>query len=164
MLGVPTETVHFSAACGPNLAQSAGDPAPHAQIFPLASAKILPRVLVVDDEGLLRWSVAEVLADGGYQVLEAQNGRDARVAMADDEHPIDVMLVDLKLPDVDGLQLVREARRCCLTCPILVMTAYGSAETLDAAVAAGAHGVIAKPFDLDDLLRMVRHVCPPSTR
>jgi DNA-binding NtrC family response regulator len=164
MLGVPTETVHFSAVCGPELAQYAGDPVSRAQIIPLAPAKIFPRVLVVDDEGLLRWSVAEMLADGGYQVLEARNGRDARVAIADAEHPIDVMLVDLKLPDADGLRLVREARRRSLTCPILVMTAYGSADTLDAAVAAGAHGVIAKPFDLDDLLRMVRQVCPPSTR
>jgi two-component system response regulator AtoC len=164
MLGVPTETVHFSAVSGPDLAPPAGDPASHAQIIPLAAAKILPRVLVVDDERLLRWSLAEMLADGGYQVLEAQNGRDARAAFADDEHPIDVMLVDLKLPDVDGLQLVREARRRCLTCPILIMTAYGAADTLEAAVAAGAHGVIAKPFDLDDLLRLVRHVCPPSPR
>jgi DNA-binding NtrC family response regulator len=121
-------------------------------------------VLVVDDEGLLRWSLAEMLAEAGYQVVEAQNGREARTAIADEEHPIDVMLVDLKLPDVDGLQLVREARRRCLTCPILIMTAYGSAETLDSALGAGAHGVVAKPFDLDDMLRMIRQVCPPSAR
>jgi DNA-binding NtrC family response regulator len=164
MLGIPTETLHFNAVCGPDLAQYAGDAVAAGQIFPLRSAKILPRVLVVDDEGLLRWSLAEMLAEAGYQVVEAQNGREARTAIADEEHPIDVMLVDLKLPDVDGLQLVREARRRCLTCPILIMTAYGSAETLDSALGAGAHGVVAKPFDLDDMLRMIRQVCPPSAR
>ena len=162
MLGIPTETVHFSAICGRDLARHADDPMVAGQIFSRTSAKFLPRVLVVDDEGLLRWSVAEMLADAGYQVIEAANGRDARAAIADDEHPIDVMLVDLKLPDVDGLQLVREARRGCLTYPILVMTAYGSADALEAAIAAGAHGLLAKPFDLDDMLRAVRQVCPTS--
>jgi two-component system, NtrC family, response regulator AtoC len=163
-MGIPTETVHFNAVYGRDLAPHADGPIAEPQIFPRPSAKILPRVLVVDDEGLLRWSVAEMLADAGYQVIEARNGRDARTALADDEHPIDVMLVDLQLPDVDGLQLVREARRGCLTCPILVMTAYGSADTLEAVIAAGAHGLIAKPFDLDDMLRAVRQVCPTSPR
>jgi DNA-binding NtrC family response regulator len=162
MAGSLTESLYFSALYGPDFARHAGDAAPAGQIFPLRSAEILPRVLVVDDEGLLRWSLAETLADAGYQVVQAQNGREARTAIADDEHPIDVMLVDLKLPDTDGLQLVREARRRCLTCPIIVMTAYGSADTLDAAVAVGAHGVVAKPFDLEDMLRLVRQVCPPS--
>ena len=76
-----------------------------------------------------------MLAGAGYQVVEARNGREARVAIADEEHPVDVMLVDLRLPDADGLQLVREARRRCLTCPILIMTAYGSADTLEPPVA-----------------------------
>jgi two-component system NtrC family response regulator len=161
MMSTSTGTLHFSALYGPDLAQYAGDPVAGGQIFPLKSVKILPRVLVVDDEGLLRWSVAEMLAGAGYQVVEAQNGREARVAIVDEEHPVDMMLIDLKLPDVDGLELVREARRRCLTCPILIITAYGSPDTLDAAVRAGAHGVIGKPFDLDDLLRMVQQVCPP---
>jgi DNA-binding NtrC family response regulator len=162
MAGPPTETVHFSARYGPDLARPASDPAAGGQIFPLHSAKILPRVLVVDDEGLLRWSLAETLAGAGYQVVLAPNGREASAALADEMHPIDAMLVDLRLPDTDGLQLVREARRRCLTCPIVVMTAYGSAETLDAAVAAGAQGVVAKPFDLHDMLRLVRQLCPAS--
>ena len=162
MTGSPAETIHFTAHSGPDLARLVGDPAPGGQIFPLHSAKILPRVLVVDDEGLLRWSLAETLVDAGYQVVQAPNGSEARAAMADEGHPIDAMLVDLKLPDTDGLQLVREARSRCLTCPIIVMTAYGSADTLESAMAAGAHGVIAKPFDLHDMLRLVRQLCPSS--
>jgi two-component system, NtrC family, nitrogen regulation response regulator GlnG len=162
MTGPPTETPYFSALYGPEFGQSAGDPVAAGQIFPLRSTKNLPRVLVVDDESLLRWSLREMLGDAGFEVVEARNGREARAAIADVEHPIDVMLVDLELPDVDGLQLVREARSRCPTCPVLIMTAYRSAETIDSALSAGATSVIGKPFDLDDVMRMVLRVCPPS--
>ena len=133
-----------------------------AEIFALHAAEFHPRVLVVDDEGLLRWSLAEILVDAGYQVAQAANGCEARAAMANERSPIDVMLVDLKLPDTDGLQLVREARRRRLTCPIIVMTAYASADTRESAIAAGAQGLVTKPFDLDDMLRLVRQLCPST--
>jgi hypothetical protein len=61
---------------------------------------------VVDGESLVRWSLSEMLAAAGYQVVEAQNGHEARVALADEQHRIDVMLVDLNLPDTDGPVLV----------------------------------------------------------
>ena len=131
-----------------------------AEIFALYTAKFRPHVLVVDDEGLLRWSLAEILGDAGYQVAQAANGCEARAAMANERSSIDVMLVDLKLPDTDGLQLVREARRRWLTCPIVAMTAYASADTHESAIAAGAQDVVTKPFDLDDMLRLVRQLCP----
>ena len=103
-----------------------------------------------------------MLTTAGYQVVEAENGRQARVTMADEEHPVDVMIVDLKLPDADGLLLVREARGRWATCPVLVMTPDGFSETLDPALGAGANHVIVKPFDLDDVLRVVRQVCPAA--
>jgi two-component system, chemotaxis family, chemotaxis protein CheY len=162
MAGSPTETTHFSAYAGPDLAPLVCSPAVGEDIFPLHPAKFLPRVLVVDDEGLLRWSLAETLVDAGYQVVQAANGCDARAAMANEQHLIDAMLVDLKLPDTDGLQLVREARRRCLTCPIIVMTAYASDDTLESVIAAGAQGVVAKPFDLRDMLRLVHQLCPST--
>jgi DNA-binding response OmpR family regulator len=164
MAGSPTETTHFSAHLGQNTVPLVSAPAVGEDIFPLHSAKFLPRVLVVDDEGLLRWSLAETLVDAGYQVVQAANGCDARAAMANEQHLIDAMLVDLKLPDTDGLQLVREARRRCLTCPIIVMTAYASDDTLESAIAAGAQGVVAKPFDLRDMLRLVHQLCPSTPR
>ena len=159
MAGVPTETIHSSSHPGPDLAPLGSEPAGE-EIFSPHQAKFLPRVLVVDDEGLLRWSLAETLVGAGYQVVQAPNGCGARAAMTDDRHPIDAMLVDLKLPDTDGLLLVREARRRCLTCPIIVMTAYASADTLESAIVAGAQGLIAKPFDLQDVLRLMRQLCP----
>ena len=73
------------------------------------------------------------------------------------------MLVDPKLPDGDGLLLVREARDRRLTYPVLVMTGCGSVDTIETALSAGADRVILKPFDLDDLLDLIRQVCPPPT-
>ncbi len=162
MTGILTESLHLNALFRPDSAQSAGDPDTAGQVFPLTLAKYLPRVLVVDEERLVRWSLCEMLTGAGYQVVDAQNGREARAAMADEAHPIDVMLVDPKLPDGDGLLLVREARRR-LTCSVLVMTAYGSVEAIEAALSAGADRVILKPFDLDDLLSLIRQVCPAAT-
>jgi DNA-binding NtrC family response regulator len=161
--GILTESVHLNALFRPDYAQSAGDPDAAAQVFPLTAAKYVPRVLVVDEERLVRWSLGEMLTGAGYQVVDAQNGREARAAVADMEHPLDVMLVDPKLPDGDGLELVREARHRRLTCPVLVMTSCGSVDTVEAALTAGADRVILKPFDLDDLLDLIRQVCPAPT-
>jgi DNA-binding response OmpR family regulator len=163
MTGILTESVHLNPLFRPDYAQGAGDPHTPGQVFPVAPAKYLPRVLVVDEERLVRWSLGEMLTGAGYQVVDAQNGREARAAMADEAHPVDVMLVDPKLPDGDGLLLVREARHRRLTCPVLVMTSCGSVDTLEAALSAGADRVILKPFDLDDLLRLIRQVCPAAT-
>jgi DNA-binding NtrC family response regulator len=148
--------------------RAAGPTAPpqaDGQIFPLKAAKFHPpRVLVVDDEGLLRWSLSEMLLAAGYETVQARDAREARLAFADDARPIDVVLLDLKLPDAYGLELIQEARRRCLTCPIIVMTAYGTADTVEAAMAAGAMQVISKPFDLDEAVRLVCECCPVHRR
>lgn len=119
-----------------------------------------PRILVVDDEALLRWSIVEMLSDAGYTVVDAGTGREARLAMADDGLPINGIVVDLKLPDTTGIELLRDARRRGLTCPAILMTAFGSPEAVEQAMAAGARQVVAKPFDLADLLALVRQICP----
>ena len=118
-----------------------------------------PRVLVVDDEALLRWSIAETLAAAGYDVVAAGDGAEARRAISDGKG-LGAMLVDLRLPDTDGLTLIDEAHQCGVHCPVVVMTAYGSVDTLRAASGRGALRVILKPFDLDDMVRMIRQVCP----
>jgi DNA-binding response OmpR family regulator len=163
MTGILTESLHLNAVFRPDYVQGAGDPDTAAQAFSLTLAKYLPHVLVVDEEPLVRWSLCEMLTGAGYQVIDAQNGREARAVMAAQAHPVDVMLVDPKLPDGDGLLLVHEARQSGLPCSVLVMTADGSAESIEAAVTAGADRVILKPFDLDDLLRLVRQVCAAAT-
>jgi DNA-binding NtrC family response regulator len=160
MLGSP----YFNATFRGGVEDGGTPPLADEEIFPLSAAKILtPRVLIVDDEALLRWSLSEMLSGAGYEVIEARDGREARRAFADASRPIDAMLLDLKLPDASGLQLIEEARRRCLSCPIVLMTAYGTTDTVETALASGAHRVVSKPFDLDDMLRLMRQLCPPAT-
>lgn len=157
-----TETPHSSAQSPAGAGRAGPEPGTGRPIIPLEAAEILaPRVLVVDDEGLLRWSLSEMLHAAGYDVVQARDGHEARIAFADETRPIDAMVLDLKLPDVYGLQLLGEARRHCVTCPIVVMTAYGTSDVVDAALLAGAVHVIAKPFDLDVMVSLIRELCPP---
>jgi len=120
-----------------------------------------PRILVVDDEALLRWSIVEMLTTAGYAVAEAGTAREARRVLDRDDEPIDALLLDFRLPDATGLDLLEAARRRGFTCPAILMTAYGSPETIELAMAAGVREVVAKPFDLIDLLQLVETLVPP---
>ena len=161
MQGPLAETPHSTATSAPGAHGDRPGAARGGPIIPLEAAKFpAARVLVVDDEGLLRWSLSEMLHAAGYQVLQARDGREARLAFADDAHPLDAILLDLKLPDVYGLQLIQEARRHCAGCPIVIMTAYGTADVVEAALSAGAARVLTKPFDLDLMVGLLRELCP----
>jgi CheY-like chemotaxis protein len=110
------------------------------------------RVLVVEDEPDIRQSVADALEGEGYQVAVAENGAEALQVVASFRPA--VILLDMKMPIMDGWTLVRTYRR---TPPphsrIVVFTA--AADAARRAAETGADGVVAKPFDLDDLLRTV---------
>jgi DNA-binding NtrC family response regulator len=116
------------------------------------------RVLIVDDEALLRWSIAEMLAAAGYETFIAADGAEARRAL-DECKDLGAILVDLRLPDTDGLSLIDEAHRRGIDCPVVLMTAYGSVDMLRDARGRGAH-VVLKPFDLDEMVRVIRQICP----
>jgi len=137
--------------------------APKDPNIPPETAEIpAPLILIVDDESLVRWSVAETLMGAGYHVLEAATGRDARSAIVDPRQPIAAVLLDLKLPDDNGLDILDEIRRVRRHCPVLVMTAYGAPEAIEHVLHVGAVGILPKPFDLDRLLDTVRRICPAS--
>ena len=112
-------------------------------------------VLVVDDEELIRWSLAQSLEEAGYTVLEAGSARETleRIAEASD---ICVVLLDLKLPDSHDLGLLRTLRQRAPRCRIILMTAHGSVETLDEALRAGAFRALGKPFDMSQIVGIVR--------
>jgi DNA-binding NtrC family response regulator len=105
------------------------------------------KVLLVDDEPLIRWAVMETLTQAGHSVVEAGDGASAIRAMHD-AAPIDVVLLDLCLPDSDDLGLLSNIRRQSPSTAVVLMTAHGSRETTDEALALGAYEVMAKPFDL----------------
>jgi DNA-binding NtrC family response regulator len=115
------------------------------------------RVLVVDDEPLIRWSIAETLNDRGHTVVEATNACGARAAMNDDGRPIDVILLDLRLPDSGDLGLLAEFKQRLPGTAVVVMTAHGTPEITQSALSLGAHSVVGKPFDMDAVDPLVRN-------
>ncbi len=113
------------------------------------------RVLVVDDEPLIRWSLAETLTEHGHIVTEAEDAVSARRTVADRDAIPDVVLLDFRLPDSNDLGLLRAIRRAAPDAKVILMTAYGSPELFDGAMDAGAYRVVTKPFAVEDLVRLV---------
>jgi DNA-binding NtrC family response regulator len=113
------------------------------------------RILVVDDEALIRWSLCELLRIRGHHVVEAASASDARAALNDDMPPFDVVLLDYRLPDSNDLNLLAEIRRRMPTSAVVLMTAFGSSEVVHGALQLGAHRVVDKPFDMREVEPMV---------
>lgn len=106
------------------------------------------RVLVVDDEPLIRWSLAETLAECGDIVTEAGSGEAALCALITPGTPPDVVLLDYSLPDVQDLSLLAEIRRRSPATRVIVMSAYYTKELAADALALGASRVVGKPIDI----------------
>jgi DNA-binding NtrC family response regulator len=110
-------------------------------------------VLVVDDERLLRWSVAETLSARGYEIAEATDGRTAMQELGDGDST-DLVLLDLRLPDVSDLRLLARIREKSPNVPVILMTAFPTREIVEDASALGA-SILIKPFELDQLATSV---------
>ncbi len=102
------------------------------------------RILVVDDHKNTRVLVIELLSTMGYTILEAQDGEEAMKLV--DIGPIDLVMTDLKMPKMDGIQLTRAIRRIRPDLPIIVYSAHRFIDTAPAALKAGANDYLAKPF------------------
>ena len=120
------------------------------------------RVLVVDDEPLIRWSLSEALEDRGFDVRVAPDGQTALSALSEGhaDKP-DVVLLDYLLPDSNGLSLFEKIRDLMPAGRVILMTAYGSPEVIDRALKLGAHRVVSKPFDITDIASVIRHAYTP---
>ena len=112
-------------------------------------------VLVVDDEALLRWSLAEVLRRSGHSVIEAASAAAARAAITHASAPIDVVLLDYRLPDSHDLRLLEEIRSRLPHSTVILMTAFATAEVMQEAVDRGVRCVLSKPFDMHDVERLI---------
>src|SRR5579862_7403893 len=117
------------------------------------------RVLIVDDESLIRWALGETLKEHGYGVAEAVDARSAIEAVAHAVDPIDVILLDYRLPDANGLGLLARLRALSPASRIVLMTAYGAPETARAALDLGAVRVVDKPIEMHDLAGVVSGAC-----
>jgi two-component system response regulator AtoC len=106
------------------------------------------QILVVDDEELIRWSLAERLRLDGHEILEA--GTAAQAFDLLDGH-VDALLLDYRLPDDDGVAVMRRIHELDPDLPVLMLTAHKDVEIIVGAMKAGAFEYLTKPFDLDDV-------------
>ena len=125
------------------------------EILRTAVKKIPLHVLVVDDEPLIRWSVTETLADLGLDVEQADSAASALQAVTTTALPFDVVVLDLRLPDMHDLSLLATIRQLLPTTPVVLMTAFGTPEIMADARNLGVSAVLNKPFELGDLGRVV---------
>jgi len=114
------------------------------------------RVLVVDDEEIVRESLTGWLRQDGCTVGSAVDGRMALEALR--AEPWGVVLLDLKMPGLDGLQVLEEGRRLRPESAFVLMTAYATVDTAVAAMKLGAYDYLVKPFDPDELSALVRRI------
>ena len=112
-------------------------------------------VLVVEDETLIRWAISETLGQRGHTVIEADTARNAVQALGESRLPIDVVLLDFRLPDSRDLGLLSDIRRLQPGCAVVMMTAFGTPEVMRDALARGACKVVGKPFDMNQVESLV---------
>ena len=120
-----------------------------------------PRVLVVDDESLIRWSMTETLEHAGHSVTEAGDKKEALRRLASPPLP-DVVLLDFRLPDSNDLGLLASIRRLAPAARVIMMSAFGTAEVVNGALTLGAYRVLTKPVDLHDLVPLVEQAYASS--
>ena len=132
-------------------------------------AKLSPslRVLIVEDERLIRWSIAETLQHAGDSVIEAEDGAAAVRALTNPDAPVDAVVLDYRLPDSNDLALLAHIRRLSPRSAVILMTAFGTPEITKAALDLGVYQVLNKPFDMHDLQSLLLQACrskePPSS-
>lgn len=115
-----------------------------------------PRILIIDDEPLMRISISDALKDDGCSVKETDSGA-AGLSLVK-ETPYDIVITDLRLPDTDGLEVLKSCKRVSPDTMVILITAYGSVDTAVEAMKYGAYDYITKPFSMDELLLMVKRL------
>jgi two-component system, NtrC family, response regulator AtoC len=111
-------------------------------------------VLLVDDDPGVRFALTEVLLDRGYRVITATSGAQALTLL----DGVDVVVTDLAMPGMDGLELVSQIVARAPSLPVILLTAHGSEQMVRIASSRGARGCLSKPFDIDDIARAIEQV------
>ena len=125
-------------------------PAPAVPARADAAGNARPRVLVVDDEASIRDLLAKTLALAEYDVDVAPDGRSALERMR--LYPYDLLIADLKMPGMDGLTVIREAKRYKADLPVIIITGFSTESSAIEAVNLGVAGYLTKPFRVPQVL------------
>lgn len=118
--------------------------------------KVSQKILIVDDENALRRNLEIFLGELGQRVRCAACGEDAVKLLHDEQ--FDIVITDIRLGDLDGLELVRRIRSRSSLTGVLIMTAYGSPDSAIEAFRSGAHDYILKPFSLDEIELRINNI------
>jgi DNA-binding NtrC family response regulator len=135
------------------------DPLPStARDLPRRAGKCALQALVVDDEPLIRWAIAETLRVDGYEVDEAGDADGTVRALFERPAPPDLIVLDLRLPDCSDLTLLQTVRRLVPSATVILMTAFATPDLHEQARRLGAAGVLDKPFDVDAIAALVENL------
>ncbi|MFD2624543.1 response regulator [Salibacterium salarium] len=115
------------------------------------------KVLIVDDQYGIRVLLKEILQKDGYKIMEASNGIQA-LDILEKEEP-DLMLLDMKIPGMDGVEILqeRENKQLSVHTKVMLMTAYGELNMMNEAQKLGASTYISKPFDIDEVRNKIEN-------
>lgn len=122
--------------------------------------RIMPKILIIDDEKAVRKSIREILEYESYTVDEAENGLDGLAKLRDEHY--DVVLLDIKMPKMDGMEVLEEAQKFLPDTPVIMISGHGTVESAVEAVKKGAFDFISKPPDLNRLLITLRNAMDKS--
>lgn len=127
----------------------------------MGEIRMTKKILAVDDSKTMREMVSFTLKAAGYEVTEAEDGKDALRVLADGTR-FDLIITDLNMPQMDGFDLIDQLRNSPLHkfVPILILTTESDPAKKERGKAAGATGWIVKPFNPDKLVQVVKKVCP----
>ncbi|GAB4566194.1 MAG: hypothetical protein Tsb0020_17680 [Haliangiales bacterium] len=118
-------------------------------------------ILIVDDNVDLAENLAEIVEDTGVRVLLAENGLRALEQL--NQEPVDLIITDMRMPDMDGIALIERLKQDGSRVPVVVMSAYSQDHVIANAHAAGVLSVLSKPIDIDKLLGLVKRVLEHGT-
>ncbi|TAN38963.1 MAG: sigma-54-dependent Fis family transcriptional regulator [Nitrospirae bacterium] len=111
------------------------------------------RILVIDDEDIVRMSCSRTLSPEGYEVKLVKNGFDGFALL--EEEPFDLVLTDLKMPEIDGIEILRRIKEKWPAVEVIIITGYQTVDTAVKSIKLGAFDYLEKPFTPDGLLSSV---------
>ena len=117
-------------------------------------------ILVVDDEPMIRRIFERLLSEEGYTVLTASNGKEGLEVVR--KKSLELVILDLKLPDMSGIDILRRIRRLRKNVEVIVITGHGTMKTVRAAMGLGAYDYITKPFDDNHVRALVENALSPA--
>jgi DNA-binding NtrC family response regulator len=117
---------------------------------------MVPKMLIIDDEPLMRITLQDSLVGEGYEVVAAETGRKGVDLLRKNQW--DIIITDLKLPDLEGIEILKEAKFLNPSTEVILITAYGSIDSAVSAMKEGASDYLTKPFSMDELLLIIKRL------